>query len=32
METFLIALAVIAMSGFCFWLFAIEPGRKIYDK
>jgi hypothetical protein len=25
METFFIALAVIAGSGFCFWLFVIEP-------
>jgi hypothetical protein len=32
METFSIALAVIGMSGICFWLFIIEPRRKIYDK
>jgi hypothetical protein len=32
METFFITLAVIAMSGICFWLFIIEPRRNIYDK
>jgi hypothetical protein len=32
METFLTVLAVIAMSGICFWLFLIEPRRKIYDR
>ena len=40
METFFITLAVIAMSGICFWLFIyvcfwlliIEPRRKIYDR
>jgi hypothetical protein len=32
METFFMTLAVIAISGICFWLFVIEPGRKIYDK
>jgi hypothetical protein len=32
METFLITLAVIGMSGGCFWLFVIEPRRKIYDR
>ena len=32
MDTFLITLAVIAMSGICFWLFIIEPRRKIYDR
>jgi hypothetical protein len=31
METFLIVLTVIALSGICFWLFIIEPRRKIYD-
>ena len=31
METFLISLAVIGMSAGCFWLFVIEPRRKIYD-
>jgi peptidoglycan/LPS O-acetylase OafA/YrhL len=29
METFFITLAVIALSGLCFWLFVIEPRRKI---
>jgi hypothetical protein len=41
MDTFLITLAVIAMSRICFWLFIyflvknfinIEPRRKVYDK
>jgi hypothetical protein len=31
METFFITLAVIALSGVAFWLFFIEPRRKIYD-
>ena len=31
METFFTTLAVIVLSGFCFWLFVIEPRRKIYD-
>jgi hypothetical protein len=31
MEAFFIALAVIAMTAGCFWLFVIEPRRKIYD-
>jgi hypothetical protein len=31
METFFIALAVIAMAGICVFLFVIEPHRKIYD-
>jgi len=31
METFFIALAVVAMSSVCVWLFVIEPRRKIYD-
>jgi len=31
METFFIALAVVAMSGVCFFLFVLEPRRKIYD-
>jgi len=32
METFFITIAVIALSGICFWLFIIEPRRKVYDK
>jgi hypothetical protein len=32
METFLIALAIIAMAGVCIFLFVIEPRRKIYDQ
>jgi hypothetical protein len=32
METFFITLGVIALSGICFWLFIIEPRRKIYGK
>ncbi len=31
METFFIALALIALAGVCFLLFVIEPRRKIYD-
>ncbi len=31
METFFIALAVIALSGIGFFLFVIEPRPKIYD-
>jgi hypothetical protein len=31
MEPFLTALAVIALCGVCFYLFLIEPRRKIYD-
>ena len=31
METFYIALALAAMFGVCFFLFIIEPRRKIYD-
>jgi hypothetical protein len=31
MDTFFIVLAVIAISCGCFWLFIIEPRRKIYD-
>jgi hypothetical protein len=31
MEIFLIALAVIAGAGVAFFLFVIEPRRKIYD-
>jgi len=31
METFLIALAVMAMTGVVVFLFVIEPRRKIYD-
>jgi len=31
METFYIAIAIAAMSGFCVWLFVIEPRRKIHD-
>jgi hypothetical protein len=32
METFLIVLAVVAMAGVAFFLFVIEPRRKIYDE
>jgi hypothetical protein len=32
METFLIALVVLAMVGIVFFLFVIEPRRKIYDE
>jgi hypothetical protein len=31
MDTFLIVLGVIAMVGVVFFLFVIEPRRKIYD-
>jgi len=31
MDTFLIVLAVIAAAGVVFFLFVIEPRRKIYD-
>jgi hypothetical protein len=31
METFYIALALIGMSAICFFLFVVEPRRKIYD-
>jgi len=31
METFFIALAVIALFSVSFFLFVIEPRRKIYD-
>jgi len=31
METFYIVIAIAAMSGFCVWLFVIEPRRKIPD-
>ena len=31
MEVFLIGLAVIAGAGIVFFLFVIEPRRKIYD-
>jgi hypothetical protein len=31
METFLIVLALAALFGVCFFLFVIEPRRKIYD-
>jgi hypothetical protein len=31
MDTFLIVLGVIAMVGIVFFLFVIEPRRKIYD-
>jgi hypothetical protein len=31
METFFIALALAALAGVCFFLFVIEPRRKIYD-
>jgi len=31
MEAFLIVLAVIAETGVAFFLFVIEPRRKIYD-
>ena len=32
METFFIALAVLALAGICVFLFVIEPRRKIYDQ
>jgi hypothetical protein len=32
METVLIALGVIAGAAIVFWLFVIEPRRKIYDR
>jgi hypothetical protein len=32
METFFIVLAVAAMAGIAFFLFVIEPRRKIYDE
>jgi hypothetical protein len=32
METVLIALGVVAGAAIVFWLFAIEPRRKIYDR
>jgi hypothetical protein len=31
METFLMALGLIATAGVCFLLFVVEPRRKIYD-
>jgi hypothetical protein len=31
METFFIVLAVIVGTAVAFWLFVIEPKRKIYD-
>jgi hypothetical protein len=31
MEAFWIGLALIVMFGVCFFLFVIEPRRKIYD-
>jgi hypothetical protein len=31
METFFIALAIVALAGVCVFLFVIEPRRKIYD-
>ncbi len=31
MDTFLIVLAIIAAVGIVFFLFVIEPRRKIYD-
>jgi len=31
METFFIALALIALAGVCVFLFVMEPRRKIYD-
>jgi hypothetical protein len=31
METFFIALAIVALAGVCIFLFVIEPRRKIYD-
>ena len=31
MQTFFIALAVMAMASVCIFLFVIEPRRKIYD-
>lgn len=32
METFFIVIGVGVMACFCFWLFGIEPRRKIYDQ
>jgi hypothetical protein len=32
METIFIVLGVIALGGFCVWLFGFEPRRKIYDE
>ena len=32
METFGIALGIIALAGICVFLFIIEPRRKIYDE
>jgi hypothetical protein len=32
METFFIALALAGLAGVCFFLFVIEPRRKIYDQ
>lgn len=31
MEAFLIPLAAIVLGAGCFWLFVIEPRRKIHD-
>jgi hypothetical protein len=31
MEAFLIGLALLGLFGVCFFLFVIEPRRKIYD-
>ncbi len=31
METLFISLAVITLSVLCFFLFVVEPRRKIYD-
>lgn len=31
METFFIALGIVALAGVCVFLFVIEPRRKIYD-
>jgi hypothetical protein len=31
METFLIGLAVVALAAVSFFLFVLEPRRKIYD-
>jgi hypothetical protein len=32
METLLITFGVCALAGICFFLFVIEPRRKIYDE
>jgi len=32
METFLIGLAIVALASVCFFLFVVEPRRKIYDQ